>query len=351
MSSTSSSDAALTCSRRHFLGGGLSCGAYVALLLGGAAVLPRRVFASPATAAETEHSRAFARVERIADGVWAIISTPRIGEGGLRNGQTLCNGGLVAGRDGVVAIEGFHTPQGAAWVSDLALALTGRRPTHVVTTHYHFDHSCGLAGYQRGAQGPAIFATAQTRDLLRDRLGANPVPAGDEVLVAAEHRVLLPDRVVVELTDEGAGGIDLGDRRLWFRPRRGHTPSDLVIELEDPRVVWTGDLCFNGLFPYCGDAMPTQLVPIAHALLSDPDTVYVPGHGALGGAEDLRPYLDLLDDVDRAARAAHAAGTPPAVAAAEYRVPERLGEWILFSPTIIQMAFEAWERDLSGGAS
>ena len=44
---------------------------------------------------------------QIADGVWAVISTPL---NGAR--ATVSNGGLIAGKNGVLAIEGFQTPEG-----------------------------------------------------------------------------------------------------------------------------------------------------------------------------------------------------------------------------------------------
>ncbi|MFO7894650.1 MAG: hypothetical protein R6U63_13020 [Longimicrobiales bacterium] len=42
------------------------------------------------------------------------------------------------------------------------------------------------------------------------------------------------------------------------------------------------------------------------------------------------------------------AGPPLDEAAAEYAVPERLGEWYMFSDRYPLMAFRAWERTLAG---
>src|SRR5256885_7418701 len=76
----------------------------------------------------------FAVVEQIVDGVWAVISTPNSGTPDART--TLCNGGIIAGRDAVLAIEGFFTPAGSTWVANQCKALTGRWPTHVALTHF-----------------------------------------------------------------------------------------------------------------------------------------------------------------------------------------------------------------------
>jgi glyoxylase-like metal-dependent hydrolase (beta-lactamase superfamily II) len=330
------------CSRRGLLGGSLSCAAYVTLGLGLAASPARRLFAA-APKHEAVQTTPFARVEQIADGVWAVVSTPFAAGTEQPERTTFSNGGIVAGRDGVLAIEGFMTPAGAAWQSDLAQELTGRRPTHVVLTHYHGDHSSGLAGYAHGADLPAIVGTAATRELLWSRQAAELAePAGN--LAKAARLVVLPDQVIVDAATPTV--IDLGGRVVRLTGRSGHSPSDLTIEIDEPRVVWCGDLVFNGVFPYFGDATPSVLGATCNAILTDPDTLYAPGHGALATAEDLAPYREVLAHVEQAARAAHAAGTPVDQAWQGYTVPASLGEWFFFRPDVASFAFQAWYREL-----
>ena len=72
----------------------------------------------------------------------AVAGTPLASGDDAR--RTLCNGGVIAGRDGVLAVEGFATAAGAAWLAGEAERLAGMRPTHVVLTHYHGDHTTGL---------------------------------------------------------------------------------------------------------------------------------------------------------------------------------------------------------------
>ncbi|MEO7965606.1 MAG: MBL fold metallo-hydrolase, partial [Gemmatimonadaceae bacterium] len=122
-------------SRRTFV----SCASHIALV---AAVAPR---AAQAAWARRVHGplvavEPFGRLEKVAEGVWALISTP------LTDPTTVSNGGIIAGRNGVLAIEGFNTPKGAQWIAEQALALTGKRPSHVIVTHYHADHANGVAG-------------------------------------------------------------------------------------------------------------------------------------------------------------------------------------------------------------
>ncbi|MBX9929861.1 MAG: MBL fold metallo-hydrolase [Gemmatimonadaceae bacterium] len=313
-------------SRRDALRVGASCAAHLALA---SFVMPR-----PARAAWAHRpigrvvARApFGTLERVADGVWALISDPF---GGDRT--TLSNGGLIAGKAGVVAIEGFNTPAGASWLAQQSLALTGRWPTHVVLTHYHADHANGVAGYRTDGHAVSTRATEVTRDQVLTRNAAD-----------ADRRAALSDAVL--LRPEATDAIDLGDRRVRCVARRGHTASDVTVELDDPSVVFCGDLVWNGLVPNYVDAIPSALRHSVRALMVPGRRAFVPGHGAMADRAALVRYAALLDAIEAGARAARDAGTPPEEAGARFTLPESLDKWTLFSPTYFTRAFSAWNRE------
>ncbi len=315
-------------SRRDFVVRSASCATHLALA---AAVLPpawcRRWGGPPSRPIVAQEP--FGRLERVADGIWALISTPLTGDR-----TTLANGGIVAGRAGVLAIEGFYRPEGAAWLAAQARALTGRWPTHVALTHYHADHTNGVTGYLTAEVQPAVRATTVTRELALDRNQATD-----------ERRVALDD--VVPLPTE-ASVLDLGGRVVRLVPRDGHTASDVSLEIDDPSVVFCGDLVWHGMFPNFMDASPSRLTAAVRALRRVRKTTYVPGHGPLGGAAAFDQYVAVLSEVERAARRAHADGIDAAAAAARFALPPSLGEWVLFGRTFHERAFAAWYRELSG---
>jgi hypothetical protein len=72
----------------------------------------------------------------------------------------------------------------------------------------------------------------------------------------------------------------------------------------------------------------------------------VPGHGALADADALARYIEVLDDVEAAAREAIAQGIEAEEAGARYAVPPALGEWMLFNPNYFQRAIGAWMKEL-----
>jgi glyoxylase-like metal-dependent hydrolase (beta-lactamase superfamily II) len=234
----------------------------------------------------------------------------------------------------VLAIEGFNQPQGAQWLAEKARELTGRWPTHVALTHYHADHANGVAGYLVGGDQPELRATQRTRDLVVERNKpedpARVAALGQAVFIGADQ----------------PSTLDLGGRDVHVVPRRGHTESDVSIELDDPSIVFCGDLFWNAMFPNYVDAIPTQLAQSVRALRRTRDTMYVPGHGALGKQAEFDRYTAMIDEVERGARAAYAKGLTPADGAAAFTIPPALGEWTLFSKAFYERAFGAWYKEL-----
>jgi glyoxylase-like metal-dependent hydrolase (beta-lactamase superfamily II) len=306
--------------RRQFLARSTGCAAWIA----GLALAPtliRRAFAAipyGQVVAETD----FARVEQIADGVWAIISTPL--KNGGRHFTTTANGGIISGRDGALLIEAFYSAEGAVWAAGVCQELTGRRPDRVAVTHYHADHTRGLGALAGMEQVESTLLTDTTHALLDP---ADPMP----------ERVVLDGNATTD--------IDLGGRTVRIQPRGGHTASDVTIQIDDPAVVWCGDLVWNGMFPNFVDARPSQLIAHCEQILGRYDTHYVPGHGNAGDAAALDSYLALLHDLHEAAERARVAGASAQQAAEAYRLPPSLGDWVRFSDDYFIRAFTAWERE------
>ena len=327
----------MTCCRRSFLQGSAGCAAHLLAVLSTTPAFARRGFAARQRG-EVVRTEPFGRLEKLGDGVWALVSTP------LQSRTTLSNGGIIAGDEGVLLVEGFASAEGARWMAGAAVELTGRRPTHVVLTHYHGDHSNGLVGYRSGGATPLIFHTRKTRELLQDaarRRGSQDSPDSPLAMLSPDEGLLTERETVV---------VSLGGRTAQVRTWAGHTPSDLTVTVEDPRVVFCGDLVWNQMFPNYVDAIPSRLWEACRRILANQRATYVPGHGPLADWVEMRSYLALLESVGEAARAAYERGVPAADAAAEYQVPEALGEWFMFSPRYHEVAFSAWHRELSGAA-
>ncbi len=275
----------------------------------------------------------------LGENVWAVASTP-IESGDWRTGA---NGGLVAGSERVLAIESLVEPRGASWVAEMAKELTGRRPTDVLVTHFHGDHTNGLAGYAEGGDAPQLWVTKTTLDLIAEADAQRDAPEDPVRRAMLEKAETLDENEPTEL--------DLGGRRVVAHPRRGHTPSDVTVEIEEPGIVFGGDLLWNGFFPNYRDTIPSPFAASVRAARRRQETTYVPGHGALADGAAVERLLTLLDAVEQAGRTAHEKGVSAADAAKDFSLPESVSDWVLFNPRYFETAIGRWLMELGGEIS
>lgn len=322
------------CTRRDFLAWSGSCAAHLMWMSAAASVGARRLFAAEPSGGVVV-KEPWGRIEKLHDGVWAIVSTPL----DVKDFTTVCNGGIIAGSERVLVVESFASAKGAGWAARQARELTGRWPTDVVITHYHGDHANGVGGFQEVGDTLRIWTTPTTRKLLEPsgrNEGRSDQAARSSLIAGA-----------VTLDEASSTEIDLGGRKVYLHPRAGHTASDLTIELDDPSVVFYGDLLWNRMFPNYRDTTPTVFAESIRAAMRERETVYVPGHGPLAGAQDIERLLAVLAEIEAAARQAWQEEITATEAGASFRLSDSLGEWTLFSDSYFEVAISAWHRELS----
>lgn len=328
----------MSLSRRQMMERSLTAGAGLAAAYAWVPSFVRQAHAQE-TFGEVVDTQPFARLEKVADGVWAVVSTP------FKAGafDTVCNGGIIVGKERILAVDAYLRPSGAAWLSAQCEALTGRRPTDVIVTHVHADHTGGLAGFQNGAEGPEILATQQTYEILIERYSAPQEDEKTPRIGRPRVRLLAPTGIISGTEDFT---LDLGGRTATLSFTSGHTDSDVTVTVDDPKVVFAGDLLWEGIFPNFVDAQPSALMANVRSLLKLENTILVPGHGSVTRPDGLTNYLGVLEAIEAAARQAHADGVSAEEAAKAFTLPASLGEWQFFSPRYFEVAIGAWLKEL-----
>lgn len=326
--------------RRSFLKHSGSCGAWLLAMTNLAPSMMRDVFSGAGGSRRQEsngsnNERLFEEnwgwIEKVADNAWAHIAAPFE----QNDFTTVCNGGIIAGSDRVLAIESFQKPEGARWLAERARELTGRWPTDIVVSHFHGDHVSGSAGYKTDENSPQMWITETTRDLVKK----------DQ---ARRDQVTLLDNL--STIDEGpATELDLGGRVVKLSPGKGHTPSDVAIEVVDPNIIFCGDLVWNRLVPNFRDAQPLKLKENVASLVREDDSIYVPGHGPLASLADLKVFQEFLNVLEDAARSAHSAGKESAVAAKEFKLSGEFADWYIFADSVMPAVFSSWYAALDEG--
>ncbi len=189
-------------------------------------------------------------------------------------------GGNIAvslGKDGTLLVDDEFAPLGTR-VQAAIDALGGAPPKIVLNTHFHDDHAGGNALFGDRA---VIIANEQVRyRLLNDpALPRSALPV-----------VTYVDRIRVQFNDDEIDVVHLP---------AGHTDGDAIVWFRNANVLHTGDLFFNGMFPFIdvenGGDIDGYIANVAKLLEMVPaDTRIIPGHGPLASVVELGEFHDML---------------------------------------------------------
>ena len=212
----------------------------------------------------------------------------------LRNNVSALEGSggniaVLTGPDGKVLIDAgisVSRPQ-----MSKALDALGADPvTHLVNTHWHFDHADGNAWLHEA--GAKIIAHENTRKYLSEvqrvedwdynflPLAAGGIPG--EVF-AREHSLKL-------------NGSSIGLK--YYGP--AHTDSDISVTFAEANVVHVGDTFWNGIYPFIdystGGSIDGMIAACdANLAATADDTIIIPGHGKpVSNKAELKEFRDML---------------------------------------------------------
>lgn len=339
----------MSLSRRNFLARSFStsCGFYATLLFAPAAA--RQAFAQK-PAGKLIAAKPFGRIEKLGEGVWALISTPFNDQGGAGDRTTHSNGGLIVGQDHVLAIDSYRTVEGARYLAEASQFLCGRLPTHVVNTHFHFDHLGGTQGLIGEGSAPEVIMTQATRELAFQAYAPTSEVGADGFAKSAigAWGGRLTDATQIIIDESQPVSLDLGGRTVAILPMKGHTGSDLVIKDEQTGVTFGGDLIWDGIFPNFMSSLPSAWKTSVETILNDDKRLIVPGHGhaQMSDAPEMKTYLVLLEEIEAHAKAQLAKGASAQEAARSLKISPSAGDWQYFRDGFHEVAMEAWYREL-----
>ncbi len=204
----------------------------------------------------------------LGDGLFMLM-----GEGG--------NLGLSIGDDGTFLIDDQYAPLSAKIQAAIA-AVTDMPATYVINTHWHGDHTGGNENF--GKAGAVIVA----HDNVRKRMSVDQVMEAFNRNIPASPDDALP---VITFSETVTFHFNGQPVRATHMPN-AHTDGDAVIKFEDSNVLHTGDLFFNGMFPFIDFGSGGNINGVIDAQeailgMTDDSTKIIPGHGPLATKADL----------------------------------------------------------------
>ncbi|GAA0405839.1 MBL fold metallo-hydrolase [Streptomyces luteireticuli] len=214
-------------------------------------------------------------------------------------GWCLNNAGFVTDGDRTLLIDTAPTVRRAELLRDAVAASGAPAPSLVVNTHHHGDHTYGNGVF--AADGATIIGHAGCREqtlAVGHQLHAiwPWVEYGDVHITPAT------------LTYTDSLTLHIGDTEVrLFHPGPAHTVGDTVVWLPEQRIVFTGDLIFNGGTPFIPFGSLDGSLRALELLRELDAEVVVPGHGQVtdpGVFDTVERYLRFVEGLAAAGRAA-----------------------------------------------
>jgi glyoxylase-like metal-dependent hydrolase (beta-lactamase superfamily II) len=206
------------------------------------------------------------------------------GVGGFTGG----NIALTVGKDGVAMIDD-GLPNVLTALQDEIAKTTNQPIDYLINTHIHGDHIGN--NHHFGAHGTRIVSHENLRaSLVKNgvRKDSGFEPATKETLPV----LTFSDRMTIHINGDAATIVHFSN---------AHTDGDAIVHFQGDNVIHTGDILFNGLFPYIdvdngGSAKGVIAALKAIAALSNEETQIIPGHGPMATKQDVENTVLMIED-------------------------------------------------------
>ena len=243
------------------------------------------IAALPLAAQQPNYDTVQIRPVRVAEGIYMLT-----GAGG--------NIGVSLGDDGTLLIDDQFAPL-TAKIQAAVRGLTSQGVKYLINTHWHGDHVGGNENL--GNAGVLIVA----HDNVRARMSKDQFMPRFNQKVPASPKVALP---VVTFPDTVTFHLN-GEDIVAFHVRNAHTDGDVMVKFTKANVVHAGDIYVRYGYPFIDESSGGSFLGILAGTerllnVTNAETKYIPGHGALATRADVAAYHKMLVTIRDRVRAA-----------------------------------------------
>ena len=246
-------------------------------------------------------------LRELAPGVYAYIQAGGPG----RDNVSVSNAGIIVDDEGVMVIDTLTAPIHAKNFITAIRKVTDKPFRHVINTHHHSDH---VNGNQYFMPAEIVGHPYCREEVLKMIPGPATWPKRDGWADGTEPRRIVPPTTTFDermTFHYGPTVVDL----IFMGP--AHTYGDIVVHLPQHRILFAGDIAFYYVAPFAQNAHVTKwLSAIDRITAMDVQTI-VPGHGPIGGKQELVDMAGYFVLLKREARQRYEAKMSPGRAAAD----------------------------------
>ena len=254
-------------------------------------------------------------VKKVSEHVYYVEGIPGIA---TDNEGFISNAGFVVTGAGVVVFDALGTPSLAYKLLQKIKTVTDQPVLKVVVSHFHADHIYGLQVFEE--LGAEIIAPYGAQKYIRSEAAKERLEERQfslEPWVNDDTHLVLPDTTVSKSTEFTMGGLTFTINYMG----KAHSDGDLTMLVEPDKVLFSGDIIFQGRIPFVGSADSKKWLETLTKLETGGLTALVPGHGPAStdpkntisltrrylahlrkvmgtGIEDLTPFDEVYADAD-----------------------------------------------------
>ena len=204
------------------------------------------------------------------------------------------NSGVIIGDDSVMIIEAQATPRLAHKVIECVRSVTDKPISHVVLTHYHAVRVLGASAFN----ADQIIMSDMARAMVVERGQEDWDSEFQRFPRLFEGHESIPGLTWPTTTFDGSMSVYLGNRRVdSMHLGRAHTAGDIVINVPDQNVMFTGDIVEYHSACYCGDGHFADWGDTLNNIKSFEVDAIAPGRGdALVGQDMVNRAIESTRD-------------------------------------------------------
>jgi glyoxylase-like metal-dependent hydrolase (beta-lactamase superfamily II) len=225
-------------------------------------------------------------VRQVSEHAYYVEGAPGAASGG--NQGFVANAAFIVTGAGVVVFDALGSPSLARLLLEKIRGITDEPVVRVIVSHYHANHIYGLQVF--AALDAEILAPDGSDEYLESDQAAQRLGEHRGSLapwVNENTRLVPPDEYLGEGTRFRLGDVEFIITLLGA----AHSDGDLALYIAPDRVLFSGDVIFNELVPFLGDADTRHWLKVLERMDREQLAALVPGHGPV--AKDPRKAIDF----------------------------------------------------------